>query len=96
MSVSHSNALRLEVAQRTVIARDVVEIDFAHGEKAALPEVSPGAHLLVHLSPELSRQYSLCNGPADRDVSGVLHRPPPRPSPTLRGGRGRTFALRIG
>jgi vanillate O-demethylase ferredoxin subunit len=68
MSVSHSNALRLEVAQRTVIARDVVEIDFAHGEKAALPEVSPGAHLLVHLSPELSRQYSLCNGPADRDV----------------------------
>jgi vanillate O-demethylase ferredoxin subunit len=67
MSLSHSNAMRLRVAQRTVIARNVVEIDFTHPESAPLPEVSPGAHLLVHLSPELSRQYSLCNGPADRD-----------------------------
>lgn len=67
MSVSHSNPIRLLVAQRTVIARDVVEISFAHPESASLPEVSPGAHLLVHLSPELSRQYSLCNGPTERD-----------------------------
>ena len=67
MSVSHSNLMRLLVTQRTVISRDVVEIDFTRPESAPLPEVSPGAHLLVHLSPDMSRQYSLCNGPTERD-----------------------------
>jgi vanillate O-demethylase ferredoxin subunit len=86
MSASHSNALRLEVAQRTVIAQDVVEIGFAHGEKAPLPEFTPGAHLLVHLAPDLSRQYSLCNGPADHDVLRIAVK-------LEAGGRGGSTAM---
>jgi vanillate monooxygenase ferredoxin subunit len=86
MSAAHSNAMRLEVARRTFIARDVVEIDFMHLQKAPLPEVSPGAHLLVHLSQELSRQYSLCNGPADRDVLRIAVK-------LEAGGRGGSAAM---
>jgi vanillate O-demethylase ferredoxin subunit len=68
MSVSSSQATRLQVTQRKVIARDVVELILRPLAPAALPEFSPGAHLLVHLAPKLSRQYSLCNGPNDRDI----------------------------
>jgi vanillate O-demethylase ferredoxin subunit len=68
MSVSSSGAMQLEVAQRAVIARNVVENLFRHPEQASRAEISSGAHLLVQLSPESSRQYSLCNGPEERDI----------------------------
>ncbi len=32
-----------------------------------LPAVSPGAHIDVRIDEDLVRQYSLCNGPEDRD-----------------------------
>jgi vanillate O-demethylase ferredoxin subunit len=68
MSFASSRAMQLEVAQRTIIARNIVELVLRHPEQAPLPEISPGAHLLVQLSPKLSRQYSICNGPDERDV----------------------------
>ena len=33
-----------------------------------LPPFTPGSHIDVHLAPGLTRQYSLCNGPGDRDA----------------------------
>lgn len=34
---------------------------------SSLPAVSPGAHIDVCVSPGIVRQYSLCNGPADKN-----------------------------
>lgn len=36
-------------------------------EGAELPAVTPGSHIDVHLMPGLVRQYSVCNGPAEKD-----------------------------
>lgn len=44
-----------------------------------LPRWTPGSHIDVVLTPEITRQYSLCGAPGDRDTwqIAVLHEPPP-------------------
>lgn len=37
------------------------------GDGGELPPMTPGSHIDIHLAPGLVRQYSICNGPDDRD-----------------------------
>jgi vanillate O-demethylase ferredoxin subunit len=47
-----------------------------------LPDFTPGSHIDVHLEPGLIRQYSLCNGPGDRDHYAIAV----KREPESRGG----------
>jgi ferredoxin-NADP reductase len=60
-----------DVRELTVVAvrdeaPDVKSYVFADPTGADLPDWTPGAHVDVHLPPDLVRQYSLCGDPADR------------------------------
>ncbi len=55
----------------------------------ALPNFTPGAHVDVHLGPNLVRQYSLCNGPEDRDHYLIAV----KREPQSRGGSARLHAV---
>ncbi|MEV0332715.1 PDR/VanB family oxidoreductase [Nocardia sp. NPDC050717] len=57
------------VNERRVVARDenVVAVTFALPDGADLPPWRPGAHLDVELPSGITRQYSLCGDPAERD-----------------------------
>jgi ferredoxin-NADP reductase len=64
-SRSTNSAQRLVVAERRVVAPDVVSLRLV-GD-GPLPAWQPGCHLDVHLASGLRRQYSLCGDPADVD-----------------------------
>jgi ferredoxin-NADP reductase len=67
----------LRVAGRTEGAEGVVVLELADPTGADLPAWTPGAHVDLLLTDELTRQYSLCGDPADRSVYriGVLREP---------------------
>ena len=69
--------MRLRVAGRTEGAEGVVVLELADPTGADLPAWTPGAHVDLLLTGELTRQYSLCGDPADRSVYriGVLREP---------------------
>jgi len=54
------------VARRTEPAQGIVVLDLVADAGAALPRFEPGAHVDVHLAPDLIRPYSLCGDPSDR------------------------------
>lgn len=64
----------LEVTARTEVAHDVVSVVLAARGGGELPAWTPGAHIDLLLTPELTRQYSLCGSPAERKTwrIGVL------------------------
>jgi vanillate O-demethylase ferredoxin subunit len=55
---------------------------------AALPDAEPGAHIDVHVAPGIVRQYSLCNGPAERGACRT-YRIAVKREPASRGGSSR-------
>jgi ferredoxin-NADP reductase len=59
-------ARELRVVRATREAEDVLSFALADPTGADLPAWTPGAHIDVRLTAELSRQYSLCGDPADR------------------------------
>ncbi len=61
-----SQRLELVVRDRQEIADGVVALVLADPSGAQLPAWRPGAHIDLYLTPELTRQYSLCGDPADR------------------------------
>jgi len=65
-----------------VVADDLLVLTLRHPDGLPLPEWAPGAHIDMDLTPEITRQYSLCGSPADRFAYrvGVLN------SPDSRGG----------
>ncbi|MGZ4670307.1 MAG: PDR/VanB family oxidoreductase, partial [Blastococcus sp.] len=71
---------RLRVVRRTTGAEGVVVLDLRDPAGAELPEWSAGAHVDLRLPGGLTRQYSLCGDPAERDVwrIGVLREPESR------------------
>jgi ferredoxin-NADP reductase len=73
--------LDLVVDRREALAEDVVLLTLRDPGGRELPEWEPGAHVDLVLTPELTRQYSLCGDPAERAVLriAVLREP---------GGRG--------
>jgi ferredoxin-NADP reductase len=72
----------LVVESYDVVAEDVVAVTLVHPNGEALPAWTPGAHIDLVLTPEITRQYSLCGSPADADrfVVGILN------APNSRGG----------
>jgi ferredoxin-NADP reductase len=73
--------MKVVVAEKVLLARDVVGLTLAGADEGALPGWTPGAHIDVHLPGGLIRQFSLCGDPADRGAwrVAVLREP---------GGRG--------
>lgn len=74
--------LRVRVARKLVEAVDICTFELVSADAGRLPPFSAGSHLDVHLPGGLTRQYSLCNAPAesDRYLIGVLK------DPVSRGG----------
>ena len=72
----------LVVESYEVVAEDVVAVTLVHPKGETLPAWTPGAHIDLILTPEITRQYSLCGSPADSDrfVVGILN------APNSRGG----------
>jgi ferredoxin-NADP reductase len=72
----------LVVQSYEVVAEDVVAVTLVHPQGETLPAWTPGVHIDLVLTPEITRQYSLCGSPADSDrfVVGILN------APNSRGG----------
>lgn len=66
---------RLLVRDMTVEAQDVLRLGLVDEASVKLPEWEPGAHLTLELANGLTRQYSLCGDPADRNryEVAILH-----------------------
>lgn len=66
--------LSVMVTRKTVEALDICSFELAAADGGALPAFSAGAHVGVLLPGGLSRQYSLCNDPAESHLYqlGVL------------------------
>jgi ferredoxin-NADP reductase len=56
----------LVVADKTHVADGVVSLTLRHPNGDPLPAWDPGAHIDVHLSAGVTRQYSLCGDPRER------------------------------
>ena len=69
--------LQVLVRAITYEAEGILSIELVHPAGRELPAFTAGAHLDVHMSPGLVRQYSLCNDPAERlrYVVAVLYEP---------------------
>lgn len=62
----HDELRVLSVVDITRETDDVLSYVLADPDGTRLPDWAPGAHVDVHLPPDLVRQYSLCGDPADR------------------------------
>lgn len=58
--------IEVRVASRAQVAQDIVRLDLVSPEGGDLPPFEAGAHIDLFLGNGLTRQYSLCNDPADR------------------------------
>ena len=74
--------ITVRVARKSAEALDICSLELVSPDGAPLPAFSAGSHIDVHLPNGLTRQYSLCNDPAEghRYLIGVLK------DPTSRGG----------
>lgn len=59
--------MSLEVRRKTAIAQDIFLFELVRPDHSALPAFTAGSHLLVLTPNGLSRRYSLCNAPSERD-----------------------------
>jgi ferredoxin-NADP reductase len=66
--------LKVTVRERVEAADGVVALTLTPVDGGPLPEWTPGAHIDLQLTENLTRQYSLCGDPADREAwrIGVL------------------------
>ena len=60
-----------------VETEDIRAYELVHPEGNDLPAFTAGAHVDVHLSNDLVRQFSLCNDPREthRYLLGILNEP---------------------
>lgn len=72
--------LDLVVHARRMLTPDIVALELRASNDGLLPAWSPGAHVELILANGLSRQYSLCGDPADRQswTVAVLREPSSR------------------
>ncbi|MFN4154351.1 MAG: PDR/VanB family oxidoreductase [Paracoccaceae bacterium] len=78
-----TDTMHLTLTDRIEEPGNIIRLRFARADGAALPPVTPGAHLDIHLSDgplDLWRQYSLCSDSAQTDFYeiGVLRDPKSR------------------
>lgn len=87
-----ADIITLRVTAREEQGDGVVLLTLGSATGEELPPFSAGAHLDLHLTEGLVRQYSLCGDPRDRHCYrlGILH------SPTSRGGSTAAWALQVG
>jgi vanillate O-demethylase ferredoxin subunit len=66
--------LRVRVARKGVAAVDICTFELVSADGSNLPSFAAGSHVDVHLPGGITRQYSLCNDPAEshRYLIGVL------------------------
>ena len=57
--------LNVMIARREEQAAGIIVLELVDPDGGALPAFEAGAHVDVHVSPGLVRQYSLCGNPAD-------------------------------
>jgi ferredoxin-NADP reductase len=67
-STHAESELDVLVADRHVAADGVVALTLRHPDGGELPAWTPGAHVDLVLSDDLTRQYSLCGDPAERSA----------------------------
>lgn len=60
--------LQVRVLNKSNEAVDIQSLELASVDGSALPPFTPGAHIDVHVTPSIIRQYSLLNGPAETAV----------------------------
>jgi hypothetical protein len=77
-----TNGLQVRVAAKTLEAIDICSFELVAVDGQGLPAFSAGSHVDVQVSEGVTRQYSLCNDPAEshRYVIAVLK------DPNTRGG----------
>ena len=77
--------IKVRVASRARVAEDIVGLDLVNADGGDLPPFSAGAHVDLFLGNGLTRQYSLCNDPADqsRYRIAVLREPASRGGSTF-------------
>lgn len=63
--MSRGPQLSVRVARKAVEAEGICSFELVAADGAPLPAFSAGAHIDVHLPGGLTRQYSLCNPPAE-------------------------------
>jgi vanillate O-demethylase ferredoxin subunit len=75
-------SLQVRVARKTVEALDICSFELVSTDGRPLPAFSAGSHVDVQVPGGITRQYSLCNDPAEshRYLIGVLK------DPATRGG----------
>jgi vanillate O-demethylase ferredoxin subunit len=75
-----ASMLHVRVAARTPLAEDICAFELRAVDGAMLPAFAAGAHIDVLLPGGLTRQYSLCNDPAEREryLIAVLREPSSR------------------
>ena len=68
------SALTVRVTHKAVEAEDICTFELASADGTSLPAFSAGSHVDVQVPGGLTRQYSLCNDPAEshRYLIGVL------------------------
>lgn len=72
MNTTHDEVdLGLVVSNRLDAADGVIFLELSRGDGAPLPEWAPGAHIDIVISPEMTRQYSLCGDPAERSTYSI-------------------------
>jgi len=54
------------IAKRRIEAEGIISFELVPLPGESLPEFEAGAHVDVHVTPEIVRQYSICNDPAER------------------------------
>ena len=89
---STAATLRVRVAKKTMEATDVCSFELHHAQGHTLPAFSAGSHVDVHVGEGITRQYSLCNDPAEnhRYLIAVLR------DARSRGGSTAMHALEVG
>ncbi|MGI4857558.1 MAG: PDR/VanB family oxidoreductase [Janthinobacterium lividum] len=84
--------MKVTVIRAFPLALEICGLELAATNGEALPDFDAGAHIDVHIAPNLVRQYSLCNPheKSGRYLIGVLR------DPASRGGSHALHALRAG
>lgn len=80
------DAQRLVIRDRRTEATDIVSVELARPDGGELPAFTAGSHIDVECGPDMVRQYSLYNPPAERDRYRIA---------VLREPRGRGGSARV-
>lgn len=60
------NILEVKVAEKKLVAHDIIAFELVKTDGKPLPEFSAGSHIDVHFDNGIARQYSLYNSPTER------------------------------